>query len=300
MATVEFGNFYYFFYIGLAVVLIVLGYFLLRKKSYEFKYKTLLIILFMNLGLHFIKMFFDPCRSELPWSWTSITFENICAGSTLVFPFLFWQKKYKFLHNYMFFIGVCGGAAALAYPTQALGESPIIFETIRFYVCHISLIAIPVLAAMLGVYKPELSIKSILFIPVCFLVHETIILINELFLIAVGLVQTDLATFLSSSGERNASFIFGPWPSFAGAGKIITIFTPSFMLKDVFMINGGVDFYWPVIWMAIPAFIYLPIVYAILSSPFWLPEFIKNKKKGVKPLTETQLEPESEVTDTAV
>ena len=297
MVTVELGNGYYFLFIGLAILLIVAGYFLLKNKSYKFKYNTLLIILFLNLALHFIKMAFEPARSNLPGAWRNVTFDNICASSTLVFPFLFLQKKYKFLHDYMFFIGCCGGIAALAYPTGALGNSPIVFESLRFYFCHTVLIGVPMLSAMLGIHKPRLSLKRFWVIPTCFLVHETVILLNEIFLVKVGLVETDLANFLSAGGERNASFVFGPWPKFSGFAKVLTIFTPSFMCKDIFMINGGVDFYWPVLWMVFPVFIYFPILNAILSCPFWLPEFIKSKKKTKET---KEIVSNEEVTDTTV
>ncbi len=278
MATVELGNGYYFLFIGLAVALIVLGYFLLKNKSYKFKYNTLLTILFINFALHFIKIFFEPAKSDFPFSLRNLTFENICAGSTLIFPFLFLQKKYNFLHDYTFFIGCWGGLAALFYPSVALGNSPFVFETLRFYLCHTILIGVPLLSAMLGVHKPTFNLKKFWVIPTCFLVHETLIFLNEIFLISVGLVETNLATFLSADGVRNASFVFGPIPTYEAFSKILTFFTPSFMTKDIFMINGGVDFYWPILWMVIPVFIYLPIVYAVTTIPFWLPNYIRKRK----------------------
>ncbi len=262
--TVEFCNFFYFLYIVLTIGAIIGVYFALRKKNVKTKRFVLLAWLFFNFALHFIKLAFPPYRDNLPEVINKISLENICAVSTVLFPFIFLIKKQNVLHDYMYFIGFMGGLAALIYPTEALGRHPFCFESIRFYLCHSALIGVPLLAAMLGIYRPRL--KYFWTIPLFFLIHELIIMINEIILIKTGVIETTFELFLSRAA-RNNSFVHGPTPDMDAIGKFLTFFTPKIFTKDIFGINGGVDFYWPVVWLAIPAFVYLIPIYCIISLP---------------------------------
>lgn len=279
---VQIGNFYYFLFIGIAAGLITGLYFILRNRSRKVQYNTLCVILFLNLGLHFIKLLFPPYRDEFPLSWEKITFINICAASTLLFPFLFLIKKQSVLHDYMYFIGFCGGFGALILPTEAIGK-PFTFDVIRFYLCHMTLVSVPLLAAMLGIYRPRL--KKAWAIPVLFLAHETIILVNEIILVSTGLVKCTTAEFFDRA-FRNSSFIFGPLPEADGIARIITVFVPRVFTQDLFGINNGVGFYWPVVWLIIPAFLYLPIVYTVIAAPFARKKRLRSAMKKRKPAAE--------------
>ena len=64
--------------------------------------------------------------------------------------------------------------------------------------------------------------------------------------------------------------------SYGKATGFITALVPDFMTKSVFGLNGGVDFYWPVVWMIIPAFIYLPLFFLALAAPFTYKEIKKD------------------------
>ncbi len=262
--TVEFGNIYYFVYIVIAVLIISALYLLLRNKSRGVQSFVLFSLLFFNLALHFIKLAFPPYVDGLPTSIHKVTFENICAASTILFPFLFLSKS-KLVHDYMYFIGVISGLAALIYPTEALGESPIVFETIRFYICHTILIAVPLVSAMIGLHRPRS--RSFWCIPLFFILHETVIMLNEIVLLNTGLINGTLESFLSRA-SRNNSFVHGPTPDLDGVGKYLTMFTPDIFTKDIFGINGGQDFYWPVIWLIVPIIVYFIPIYLAISLPF--------------------------------
>ena len=273
--TIKVGNLYYFIYIILAVVYALVLFLCLKKCKKNTQHTVLLVILFLNFGLHFLKLAFEPYRSGLPGTIRKVTFENICAVSTLLFPFIFIKKKQTVLHDYMFFIGVCGGLGALLFPTEAIGKLPFVFDTIRFYFCHINLIAIPVVAAALGLYRPR--IKKFWTIPLLFMAHLLIIFINELVLMRIGWVEGDFSTFLDRN-YRNNSFIFGLTSDFDAVGFLIEPLVPWFFKADILNINNGVPFYTPIVWMIIPLWIYFPIVYAILTSPFWISDLIKRRK----------------------
>ncbi len=262
---VKIGNKYYFLYISIGLAVFFTLYFILRRLKQETRYKVLLTILFFNLGLHFLKLLFEPYFSDLPGSIKKITFENICAGSTIMFPFILLKRKNKLLNNYMYFIGTIGGLGALIFPTEAFNRDPFIFDVIRFYICHINLIIVPMLCVIFKII--ELDYKSCLIIPVIFIFFELVIFVNELILMKSGLVE-DSVTLLLDRNYRNSSFIFGPNSDFDNISWLVLMFVPKIFRRGFFFINGGVNFYWPIVWLVIPAFIYLPIFYLIITLPF--------------------------------
>lgn len=264
-------------YICIALAYMLAIVFILRNKSRKTAYIVLLVILFLNFSLHFIKQAFVPYINNLPQSIRRSTVENLCAVSTVFFPFIFLIKKHTVLHDYMYFIGVVGGLAALFYPTEALNMPPFAFDTIRFYAVHTNLMVVPLAAAILGLHRPR--IKTFWAIPPMFLVWETIICLNEYFLIGVGLVDAQFADLLNPA-FRNSSFTFGVRPDFAWAHQVLDPFVPWFLRTDAFGINGGKDFYFPVLWLVLPAFVYLIPVYLIVSSPFWIYELVKRRKNS--------------------
>ncbi len=262
--TVEFGNAFYLMYILIAAGAVVGLYFLLRHKSEPTQKWVLFGILMFNFALHFAKLLFPPYINDLPNELHKATLENICAVSTVLFPFLFMLPKKWVTHDYFYFIGVISGLLALLYPTEALGEKAFAFDTIRFYICHTGLLVVPLVAALIGYRRPRL--KYMWGIPLGFLVHETIVMVNELCLLKTGLIEGTLQTFFDR-GARNNSFVHGPTPDMDGIGKFLTFFTPRFMQRDIFGINGGVDFYWPVLWLIVPVFVYFIPIYLAIASP---------------------------------
>lgn len=271
---VKVGNGFYFMYIIIAVIYFVSLYLILRKRSEKTQRVVLVIILFLNFALHFLKQAFVPYINNFPSSLRKSTLENICAVSTVFFPFIFLIKKQNILHDYMYFIGFCGGLGALLYPTEALNEFPFAFDVLRFYFCHINLIVVPLTAAMLGINRPRL--KKFWAIPILFLAQEAIICLNEIFLIKIGFVKSTWSEFLDRK-IRNNSFVFGLTPEFDFLSFLFDPLVPFFFKTDVFHINGGTPFYFPVLWFIVPSFVYLIPVYIIASSPFWIYDFAKKK-----------------------
>ncbi|MBR2616997.1 MAG: hypothetical protein IKC56_02035 [Clostridia bacterium] len=300
--SVKVGNAWYFMFIALGVIATIGLYFLLRGKSYRTKYNVLYGIIIANFILHFLKLAFQPYRGELPASIRKVSFENICAVSTLIFPFLYRSRK-QAVKNYVFFIGVVGGLAAFLYPTNAIEQTTINFDTFRFYINHWGLVAVPLVSACVGIIK--VNYKKCWVAPVFFLIIEYVILFNEVAVMKLGWLnwtETNTQTLLDRN-FRNNSFVFGPMDAYGKVTGFITAFVPDFMTKSVFGLNGGIDFYWPVVWMIIPAFIYLPLFFLALAAPFTYKEMyadgkafiakIKNRKKEaeeIQPQTPSQTE----------
>ncbi|MCL2412351.1 MAG: hypothetical protein FWC97_11990, partial [Treponema sp.] len=129
---VEYFNFYYFLYLTTAFGMAVGLYFLLRKKSKKTSFIVLFAVLLLSFVLHFLKLFFEPYQSWMPWAIRTVTFENICAVSVLLFPWFFLSKK-KILKDYMFYMGMMSGLAATFIPIDVIDRPPFEFETMRFY-----------------------------------------------------------------------------------------------------------------------------------------------------------------------
>ncbi len=266
----------YFIYIAIFLVLVVSLYFLFRHRSYNAKRAVLLTILFFNLAVHFAKLLMPGYINNFPNSISHVTFENVCAVTTMVMPFVYLIKKQNVLHDYMFFVGCCGGFGAMAYPMPVIGYVGYDIEVIRFYICHISIVLAPILAVLFGVYRPRA--KMLWVIPLLFFVQEFIIFVNDLVLLKIGAIQLTRQELLDSS-IHNTSLIYGPLPPFkAIANLLIDPLVPQFFKVDIFNINGGIPYYHPIVWMVIPAMIYFPIVYIILISPVIIADYIKARK----------------------
>ena len=261
---VEYFNFYYFMFIAFALGLLMGLYFLLRNRSKKTANIVLFSILFFNFILHFVKLAFEPYQSWMPYAIRTITPENICAVSVLLFPWFF-LSRHKILKDYMFYMGIMSGLGATLIPVDAIGRSAFLFETMRFYFSHILLWVVPLLMAMLKLHT--LDYKRILKVPFFVYFILCIILVNEVILIGAGFVHI---RHLFCNEIRNSALIFGPLVDVEFLGLLFTPLTPELFMTVPIGANAGAVFYWPIIWMIIPSYIYFCILALLLSLPFEL------------------------------
>jgi len=259
---VEYFNFFYFLYIAFALGLLFGLYFLLRNKSKKTSAIVLFCILFLSFILHFLKLMFSPYQEWMPQAIRTITPENICAISVLVFPWFFLSKK-KILKDYMFYIGIMSGLGATIFPIDAIGKNAFEFETMRFYFSHILLWVVPLLMVLLKLHT--LDYKRILKVPFLAYFVLCIILVNEIILIGAGFVHIN---HLFSNEIRNSALIFGPLAEVGFLSTLFTALTPNIFLTVPVGPNAGTAFYWPILWLVIPFFIYFSIVAILLALPF--------------------------------
>ncbi|MCL2413886.1 MAG: hypothetical protein FWC94_01345 [Bacteroidales bacterium] len=157
-------------------------------------------------------------------------------------------------------------------PVDAIGLSPFAFETIWFYISHGLIWIVPLLMVLLKLHT--LDYKRIIKVPLLVYAVLCIILVNEVILIGTGLVNINT---LFSYEIRNAAMIFGPLPEDLFIGKLFIFLTPDLFLTMPIGPNAGDPFYWPILWLVIPFFIYFCILALILALPF---EY-KNIRKDV-------------------
>lgn len=260
----EIGNLYYYLSIVLLIGLTALLYFIVRNKNEKVKFRILLGVAFANFALHFLKILHPTYMANIQDSLCRMSAENICALSTIVLPFVMLSKN-KVVQSYFYMIAFFGGLMAVLLTTEPNGRPIFEFNSIRYYVCHYILFAVPTVATLTNLYKPDFKVA--IWMPLMFLIGQTIILLNELFLGAVGLVDYTLETFLSAD-FRNPSFVFGPNHLFGWMVEKMKLLVPPFFTKNIFGIPGVGDFYWPVVWMIIPVYIFFPLGYILVTLPF--------------------------------
>ena len=276
--VMEIGNLYYILSIVFLLAIPTTLYFLLRNRSEKTIKITLLALAVGNFLLHFLKIFHPSYLANLEYSLIRISIENICGLSTIVLPFAMLSKN-KTFKGYLYLISLLGGMMAVIFTTDPKGHPIYEFNSIRYYVCHYILFAVPVLSVALKEFKPDF--RSSIWMPLFFLGGQTIILLNELFLVAVGLVEHTTKTFLSGD-FRNAAFVFGPNTEFKHLVDTFSFLVPDIFTKNIFGIEGVGDFYWPVIWLLVPVVLFFPLFYFLITLPFTyrdVKEFVVNIKK---------------------
>jgi hypothetical protein len=259
---VEYFNFFYGLYIALALFLLTVLYLLLRGKSKKTSAIILFGLLFSSFVLHFLKLTAGYYQSWMPYSIRTVTPENVCAVSVLIFPWFFLSKK-KILKDYMFYMGMISGIGTTIIPVDVIGHHAFEFETVRFYFSHILLWVVPLLMVLLKLHT--LDYKRIVKVPLLVYLVLGIILVNEVILAGAGFVRID---YFYSYELRNSSLIFGPQAAVEFLGGLFLPLTPQIFTTVPVGANAGDVYYWPIVWLIIPSFIYFSIVSLLLSLPF--------------------------------
>jgi hypothetical protein len=272
MKQLQLFNEAYYIYIGFFLACLIGSMFFLKNKSEEFKKRFISSLLFFSLIVHFCKLLFPPYASD-PHAIRKITPENICALSTLVFPFIFLSQN-KVLKDYMFYIGVLSGTLAIFYPLEAFGKDALSFDTIRFYVCHTIITVAPLLMVSTGLHK--LDYHRIYKVPICFLLVFVIILVNEIILMEIGQVPLRSMDLFATGDDfyRNFSMVFGVTENFEALEPILTFFTPEFLMRIPFGEHAGEKKYWPILWAVGPVFVYIGGL-SFLLSIYWEKDHMK-------------------------
>ena len=277
---VEVGNFYYYLYFLFAILITVGLIFYLKNKDDQYKEKVITILLFSAFILHFVKLLFYPYNDLFPESIRKVSFENICAISTLIFPFLFLSKKKVFL-DYMLVMGIASGLAAYLYPTEAIFETfdsiyfgrkgAFSFDVIRFYYAHLIIFLAPFL---MGYFKLHVfSFKREYLLALMILGTITLIFVNEWILLQLGWIDPN--SFYDVN-IRNSSFVFGIPEHYKNVAVIFDVFVFDFLKIHP---RTHDPFYWPVIWFIIPIFIWTPVLAFISNIPFYVQQGIMKLKK---------------------
>ncbi|MFA5560685.1 MAG: hypothetical protein WC964_02805 [Acholeplasmataceae bacterium] len=288
---VEYFNVLYFLFIFLGIASIILTIWFLNKKSEKFRYWFLFGLLLSAFIIHFLKIFIFPYTLIDSGILRKVSFENVCAVSTLVFPWIYLSKN-KTLKDFMVMLGITSGLLTFLIPIDAVSpffdgrplaewmgvEGPVhrelfgigSLELVRFYYTHLIIILVPFVMMFYKIH--QISIKRAFWPPIYLIGLMVVIFINELILTAVGWVPK---VELFDPSKRNPSIIFGIKPDVKGMAMIVLIFVPSFMRLAH---PSGFEYLLPVVWMIIPILIYgsiIAFIYCFIYDRAETKKFIK-------------------------
>ena len=199
-------------------------YFGLRNKSEKIQKRVLFGILAFNFVLHFAKLAFPEYISKgFPQIIRKCTPENICAISTMIFPFIY-ISKWKTGKDYMFYLGMISGVASCFAPMPIFGLKFYQLETIRCYICHASIWQVPLLMVIFGHHK--LDYRRIWKSLVMYFIILCVIIVNELILIRIGWVDTSTLEDFFDSSQRDMGYAVGLPASMGKYGNIVLWLTP--------------------------------------------------------------------------
>ena len=151
-------------------------------------------------------------------------------------------------------MGVISGFLALLYPTEALDKSVLTLDVWRFYICHVIIIAVPLLAVKLKLF--EVSVKTVLKIPFCVTAVLLFIICNQVLQSELGAIPLrDQDIF--DVNWRNPSLIWGPTDDVA---VLFSWLTPNFMKTIPFGQFAGQPKFWPLFWMLPAVFVYFILI----------------------------------------
>lgn len=263
-------------------ILIILGLFLViflliiftKRRSYKFNYWFIFSILMLNFVLHFLKIFlpFENYFYGLPYSLMRISFENICAVSVAVFPFIYLSKN-NYLKDVMIIVGIMSGLLVYFIPSQAL-VTPLdsvanCVEIFRFYFCHAPLVICPIL--MLSNHMHKFSYKRVPFLPLIFYSYFVIVFINKVIFAATGLLDVDIYTFFSRD-DNNPSFVFGISSNYDNVLGWTDYLIPSIFK---YIDPNGVKYYTPILWL-------IPFTYPVLLIALYSFMYLIGDRRNMK------------------
>jgi uncharacterized membrane protein YwaF len=270
-------NFWYFFWVILAICATIGLYFLLKNRSVKVQKTVLFSLLAFGFILHFLKVFFPPYSVDEARCLRDSWFVNICAANIALFPFMFFSKKEK-VKDYMFYIGVLSGLIAIFYPQEPIDKVDQLAEQLdiaRFYYHHWMLLTVPLLMVLLGLHK--LSYKRVHWAPIGLLMLMLFIILNQVFQAELGYIPLRTTTDFFGIGYKNTSYIWGPGTNDA-IGNFFALFTPEIFRTVPVGQFAGQQKYWPWFWMIVPVFVLVTPLSFLLCMIFDHKNFVNDVK----------------------
>lgn len=237
-------------------------FFLFRNKSETTKRNIIILLMAINIIQHFFKHYIYPHTFSTGLKLDNTAY-NICAFLILFSPVLHFGKSDS-ARQFLAYAGAIAGAVAILVPFWFFGKtisSPeIVWEYIRFFVCHELLFA----SSLLTVLWRRVKFRhgdgwkfGLYFVGMLC----AILLNNTVFLLMTDRTAAD--HLYQSLMSANAAGLMGP-PSnnspFNALIKVAEILSPSIFL------GGGGKPYVPVLWYAIPLYYGITLIAIALGA----------------------------------
>ena len=255
VARVQYFNLFYFIAILAMFALTAGSVILCRKKGQKFAHRFILVLIWLNFALHFLKQFLPVCYGNWPNSLALSGVPNLCAFFVVFGPLMYLSKN-KYFRDYFFYIGVLSGFLVYWWPTTPVEATWLdgwsyVSECMRFYACHLLILIAPFVMVMTGLHK--LEFRRLWTIPLMFCFAEAVIVAHCL-ICGPGL---HLPGYLSdwsvvfTRNNTNESMQFGPQMKFDKMlGGVYQYYFPYLLTFKV----GETLYFVPALWI-------MPLIY---------------------------------------
>lgn len=215
---------------GLFILLSVPVYYVLRRKPYETKRRTLLVMATANLALFCLYLLWfqhQPGTSFFSWGMLPL---NLCNLVTVLFVVALVTNKEP-LYSFCFYVGIVAGFMAILSPVGALKEMELFSPLMTgFYVVHCMLYLLGILLAALKLYKP--TYRSALLAVLYLEILTSIIYVINLLLRNTVYEEANFFFLFSTGGSPYLEALHGlaPVPPFTMMLSVLPIAIGIFML----------------------------------------------------------------------
>ena len=270
---IYYGSIAYFLLIALALLLPLILFFFLRRKSRKISKRVILFLMALNLFQHLFKSYLYPQYRGMGFTALSTAY-NVCAFLIIFSPLVF-LLKINFLSDFFFFVGSVAGIIAIAVPYWHIGRPIYDEEVIRFFICHALLFASSVLPIALKIHKP--SYKRFYLVGISFFSAIILIILNDVICLRLGIYPgVDLSDGVYVAMKKiNPCWSFGPPDAFSSFLPIAKRISP-----DVFLIKNGAYSPTPVLWYIIPGYIVITVLSFFVFTSLDRTRLIRDFKYG--------------------
>jgi hypothetical protein len=184
---------------------------------------------------------------------------NMCALLIILSPLAF-LIKLRPLRDFVFLAGSFAGFIANAIPYWYIGMtiSDLGWDYARFYICHLLLFLTSALTISLRIHRP--NVRAIPLIGAGFLLSICFILLNDVIATKCGIVEGFAPDQVRAALDAlNPVWSMHPEQGFARITDIIKVLSP-----PIFFPNGAGRGYTPVLWYAIPVYLGITLISAIV------------------------------------
>lgn len=262
---IEFGSVFYYVYLAIfAFVTIVVGI-ILKNKEKKLQFKVLLILSFIGLILHFSNLLMPEYEGNFLSGLASVSFNSLLSVNITILPFVLLSKN-KTLNDYAFYMGLLGGIFTICYPLDIFGKEFSETEVIVYYAKNVILLVVPLYMVIFGIHN--LNIKRAPLFPLVFIFIMLVILSNEIILMESGFIDLRNGNFLQPN-YNNSNFVFGPTQEIKGFYDNFMEWLVPKPFKEIMVGEyKGSEKFTPVLWLAVPALLYMSIYSFLVSLVF--------------------------------
>lgn len=241
----QYGNFAYFFY-PIVIVLITAALCLfLRNRTQETKKYAVLALMLIKFAQHVLKRFLYPAYRGAEFDLRLSTAYNLCALLILSAPVILLGNS-SVGKDFFVLFGVNAGVVSMAFPYWYIGQSLWQWEVFRFYVCHGLLFASALLIPLLGLHRP--AQKNFWKLPFLFFFALILVTFNDIVVWVIQGARGDLWQMLSAC---NPCWLFHPDEHFSRLLPLIAFFSP-----DRFLGNAATGQpFTPLLWYFVPMYL---------------------------------------------